>query len=100
MQAAPTHRGEMSQDSTMEPSHQRDVDPAARRGSAMYKTLSASSVGLEFALCVIIGALFGRWLDGKFATTPWLLLVGIVLGFVAGLRVLLRVTKKMGAPGG
>ena len=84
----------------MDPLHRKDVDPAARRGSAMYKTLSATSVGLEFALCVVIGALFGRWVDGKAGTTPWLLLLGTVLGFVAGLRGLMRASKKMGEPGG
>ena len=79
----------------MDPMHRKDVDPASRRGSAMFKTLSATSVGLEFALSVVLGALGGRWLDGKAGTTPWLLLLGVVLGFAAGVRTLMRATKRM-----
>jgi ATP synthase protein I len=98
MQAVPTRRGEMSQESREAPAHRSPVDaaaPAARNAKQLYRTVSASSVGLEFGLAVVIGALFGRWLDGELGTTPWLLLVFIVLGFVAGLRGLLRGINRM-----
>ena len=43
----------------------RAVDPYARKTRAAYETLSFSAVGLEMGLAVVIGLLFGRWLDGK-----------------------------------
>jgi ATP synthase protein I len=47
--------------------------------------------GLEFALCVVVGAALGYYLDRWLGTEPWLLLVFMAFGFAAGLRVLLRV---------
>jgi len=97
MQAGSSHRGEMSQDSIMNPLHRKDVsiDPAARATKRAFNVISMSSVGLELGLSVVVGALFGRWLDSKAGTSPWLLLLFLVLGFVAGLRSLLRASKKL-----
>jgi ATP synthase protein I len=50
--------------------------------------------GLEFALCVLLGVAFGYYLDRWLGTEPWLLLVFMGFGFAAGLRVLLRVSKR------
>jgi F0F1-type ATP synthase assembly protein I len=49
----------------------------------------ATSLGLEFAL----PALAGFWLDGRFGTSPWIALVGALLGFAAGMTHLLRIAK-------
>jgi ATP synthase protein I len=70
------------------------VSGAARNGRAFYQTLSASSVGLELGLAVVLGVLFGRWLDGKLGTTPWLMLVFLVLGFAAGFRGVVRAVRR------
>ena len=70
------------------------VSGAARNGRAFYQTLSASSVGLELGLAVVIGVLFGRWLDGELGTTPWLMVVFLVLGFVAGFRSVVRAVGR------
>jgi F0F1-type ATP synthase assembly protein I len=34
----------------------------------------------------LVGFFLGSWLDRRFRTTPWLTLVGLVLGFAAGGR--------------
>ncbi len=34
----------------------------------------------------LVGFFLGSWLDRRFGTSPWLLLVGLVLGFVAAGR--------------
>jgi len=47
-------------------------------------------IGFELAAPVIIGAFGGRWLDRRFGTEPWLLLVLTVLGAVAGMINLVR----------
>jgi ATP synthase protein I len=102
----------MSQDSARGPAHRsrvdadaprleravetpaRPLDPAARQSKRLYNGLSASSAGLELGIAVGIGALFGRWLDGKLGTEPWMLLVFLVIGLIAGFRGLLRAVGR------
>ena len=59
--------------------------------------MSASSVGLEMAIAVIIGLAFGTWLDGKLGTTPWMLIVFLVLGFAAGMKGVHRYLRQADA---
>jgi F0F1-type ATP synthase assembly protein I len=47
-------------------------------------------VGVELVAPVIVGVFSGRWLDRRFGTEPWLLLVLTVLGAVAGMINLVR----------
>jgi ATP synthase protein I len=72
----------------------RLVDPAAQRSRRAFNQLSASSVGLELGVAVIVSLLFGMWLDRKAGTTPWLMLVFLVIGLVAGFRNVLRAVKR------
>ena len=60
----------------------------------MYEGLSASAAGLELGISVGIGALFGGWLDGKLGTAPWLLIVFLILGVIAGFRGVLRAVAR------
>jgi len=41
----------------------------------------------------VAGVLIGRWLDKRFHTQPWLLLVFLLLGFGTGIRLTLRTLK-------
>jgi ATP synthase protein I len=50
----------------------------------------AFTSGLTLLAGLFLGYYGGRWLDGLAGTTPWLTLVGLLLGIVAGFRVLLR----------
>src|SRR5690242_16973172 len=100
------HGGDLSQDSGMAPRHPSpvtqtrkpatadSVSGSARRGRQFYHTLSASSVGIELGLSVVFGILFGRWLDGRYGTAPWLMLVFLVLGLVAGFRSVMRAVRR------
>ncbi len=102
MQTHPSQRGEMSQDSGRGSLHpevvtngrNRRVDPAARNGKRAFDALSQSSVGLELGLSVIIGLLIGYGLDAKFETGPWLMLLFLVFGLVAGFRGVLRAVHR------
>jgi F0F1-type ATP synthase assembly protein I len=49
-----------------------------------------SGVGLELAGATAGFALIGYWLDGRFETAPWGLVIGVVLGLVGGLYNLVR----------
>jgi len=53
-----------------------------------------SSLGLQVALSIFIGLGLGYYLDGKFDTSPWLTLIGIVLGIAAGYRNIGLAIKK------
>ena len=43
------------------------------------------SLGLQFALTILLCRYLGRWLDGKLGTAPWFMLLGTLLGTGAGM---------------
>ena len=49
-----------------------------------------SSIGLVLVLATVIGLVGGYYLDRWLGTSPWLLLVGLVLGIAAGFVNLFR----------
>jgi len=61
----------------------------------MWRTAaSTGAVGIEIALCLVIGYLGGNWLDGKFHSTPWLKWIGFGAGIGAAIKALVRVTRN------
>lgn len=69
-------------------------DRVAASTRATVRSLKLSSVGLELALSVLIGLFAGRWIDRRLGSDPWLMIVGICLGFAAGLRSLMKMMEK------
>lgn len=55
----------------------------------------ASAVGLTFVVSILLGLGLGWWLDKKLGTAPWLLLIGILLGIVAGFHNLFRFSARL-----
>jgi F0F1-type ATP synthase assembly protein I len=102
MPSVPVHSGEMSQDSErgavhptgVTPNLARSLDPAARASRRMYNGLSASSVGLELGIAVVLGVLFGMWLDRELGSAPWMMLLFLVFGLIAGFRNVLRAVAR------
>jgi ATP synthase protein I len=45
-----------------------------------------SSLSFSIALSIVIGLGIGYWLDKRFETTPWLTLIFLGLGVIAGFR--------------
>jgi F0F1-type ATP synthase assembly protein I len=43
----------------------------------------------------LVGFFLGRFADGKLHTTPWLTLVGVVLGFVAAGREIASIVRRV-----
>jgi hypothetical protein len=41
-----------------------------------------TGIGTYVALCIVLGTLGGRWLDGQFDTEPLLTVVGLFLGLL------------------
>ena len=80
--------------------HRKDVrvaviDPHARKGKRAFHALSASSVGLEMGLSVAIALLIGLGMDKWLGTTPWLMLVWLVFGFIASFRGVFRAVARL-----
>ena len=66
----------------------RQDDGGRRSGGA--SPLRLVGLGAEMVAPLILGVIVGRWLDHRFGTEPWMLLVLTVLGAVAGLINLVR----------
>lgn len=53
-----------------------------------------SSLGFQIALSIVIGLAVGIYLDRRFGTTPWLTLIFLGMGIVAGFRNIWIALKK------
>ncbi len=43
----------------------------------------------------VVPALIGAWIDHRYESSPWGIVIGSVLGFVFGLRELIRLMHQM-----
>ena len=62
-----------------------------------------ASLGFQFAGDMVLCVLVGNWIDGRYKTGPWGVLVGAATGFAVGFynifRVVSRQEPKDKAPG-
>lgn len=50
--------------------------------------LRLTGIGFFVVVCILLGAGGGLWLDGRFGTSPWLMVTGLFAGlFLAGFGV-------------
>lgn len=61
----------------------------ARRQGLAYQAAS------EAVFAILIAAGLGYWADSHFETSPWLLLIGLGLGFTAFVLRLLRLGRQL-----
>ena len=54
----------------------------------------ASTLGLTIVIATFIGLALGLWLDRVFDTSPWLTIIFLILGIVAGFRNFYRFMTK------
>jgi ATP synthase protein I len=66
-------------------------ESAALRGLAPYLTL-----GIQLALSIVVFFFLGKWLDGRFNTSPWLMLGGLLLGGGGGMYKFITSVMKLG----
>jgi F0F1-type ATP synthase assembly protein I len=66
-------------------------DPDPRQLGTYY---AIAQVGLE----MVVPIAFGWWVDGQLGSAPWLLVLGVILGFVVGIWHLVALTRNNGAP--
>ncbi|HWR93306.1 MAG TPA: AtpZ/AtpI family protein [Desulfobacterales bacterium] len=53
-----------------------------------------SSLGFSVALSIVIGLVAGVYADRRFDSSPWGLLIGLVLGIAAGFRNIGHAIRK------
>ena len=62
-----------------------------------YKALmSLTSMGFATVISTLLGFWFGLYLDGVFGTAPWLMILFLILGVIAGFRNIYMTIKKSG----
>ncbi|MGD8915733.1 MAG: AtpZ/AtpI family protein [Syntrophobacterales bacterium] len=54
----------------------------------------ASTLGLTIVIATFIGLALGLWLDRVFNTSPWLTVIFLILGIIAGFRNFYRFMTK------
>jgi len=57
---------------------------------------SYAGIGFELVVPILLGVFAGNWLDSRWGTRPWLLVVGSLLGIVVGFYSFLRRVIPMG----
>lgn len=74
-----------------------DKDKMQGRYGIPSQLATLSSIGFMMAGSVAAGYYFGSWLDGKFGSSPWLMIIFTVLGivgsFIEMIRVIIRASK-------
>jgi F0F1-type ATP synthase assembly protein I len=70
------------------------VEPVSpKQVASALKALDLSTIGLQFAFSVLVGAGIGFGLDRWLRTPPWLMLAFTVLGVAAGVRSIYRAAR-------
>ena len=69
-----------------------------RSAASIRRIADATSIGLAFPIAMAIGFFFGRWLDGRLSTAPWLTItftaMGVAGGFLNAIRTALRIGRE------
>jgi ATP synthase protein I len=53
-----------------------------------------AGVGLQFSITVILCAFVGNWIDKRYGSAPWGVVIGGAIGFAAGLYALIKAAKR------
>lgn len=67
--------------------------PSSEKGSRRSLAIAAS-IGSELAAFVVVGALLGRWIDGRTGSSPWGVLVCTFFGIAGGLYRLVKIVSS------
>lgn len=51
-------------------------------------------VAVHIIVCVAIGVFLGMWLDSRFGTSPWLLIIFSFLGMGAAFKSIIELGKR------
>jgi len=69
-----------------------------RTAASLRRIADASSLGLAFPIAILLGYVFGRFLDRTFSTEPWFTVIftalGVAGGFLNALRTAIRIGRE------
>ena len=76
--------------------YRRPVDRAVKdpKQSPWVAAGMLGSVGMTLVVATLLGGMLGYWLDGRLVTTPWLTLIGAILGIVSGFVEMFRIINR------
>jgi ATP synthase protein I len=66
----------------------------ADKKGGMMSYMKYSVIGIEMAGSVIVGGFIGYWLDYYLGTDPWMFIIWVICGLIAGFRSLYRISKQ------
>lgn len=81
----------MTKDAALSANESKPRNPPATKA---YDTLSVGSLGLEMGLAVLVGWWVGQWLDTRFETEPYLMLLFLGFGIAAAFKGLFRAARQ------
>jgi len=53
-----------------------------------------ASLGIQLVITIVIGAYIGWWLDGRYDTSPWFLIILTFFGAIAGMVNFIKTATK------
>ena len=68
---------------------------SSSENSAMRSIAPYLTMGIQLALSVVVFFFLGKWLDGEFKTSPWLMFAGLILGSVGGMIKFIRSVTQL-----
>lgn len=72
----------------------REIPPGERK-ARWFRHLSASSLGIEIALTIIVGWWAGRWVERNWTHwSPWTTYIGFFIGCGAGVMAIRRSVRE------
>lgn len=88
----------MSDTPQNQPEHKNPLHPAKKwqkEQADAYRTyIKTSAVGLEFGLSIVVGCTLGYFFDRHFLTSPYGLVVGLIIGSLAAAKRLIVFVKS------
>ena len=81
----------------MDPHGNRGDEGTDQKEQAANPQGAAYQGALEAVFAILIAGGIGYWADGRFGTSPWMLLLGFVIGFASFVLRLFRLGRRLNA---
>ena len=85
------HLGSSGDDSEL---RVKNEERRTAKASIMRELAPYASLGTQMVLTILVGAYIGWWLDGKYDTGPWFLIILTFFGAFAGMVTFIRTVTK------
>ncbi len=66
----------------------------AQDGGRFRSMADLLAVGTVLVACIVLGYFLGSYLDRRLGTSPWMVVVGVLLGTAAGFLQLFRTVSR------